>query len=42
MRRAFSTTGSDFMKVIELIERKQGPHETFGDYVSQFAFQAES
>jgi len=26
------------MKVIELIERKQGPHETFGDYVSEDEF----
>jgi len=34
MRRAFSTTGSDLMKVKELMERKQGPHETFSDYVS--------
>jgi len=34
MRRAFPTTGSDLMKVKELMERKQGPHETFSDYVS--------
>jgi len=34
MRRAFSTTGSDLMKVKELMERKQGQHETFSDYVS--------
>jgi len=34
MRRAFSTTGSDLMKVKELMERKQGPHETFSGYVS--------
>jgi len=34
MRRAFSTTGSGLMKVKELRERKQGPHETFRDYVS--------
>jgi len=33
MRRAFSTTGSDLMKVKELMERKQGTHETFSDYV---------
>jgi len=26
MRRAFSTTGSDLMKVKELMERKQGTH----------------
>jgi len=34
MERAFSTTGSDLMKVKELMERKQGQHETFSDYVS--------
>jgi len=34
MRFPFSTTGSDLMKVKELMERKQGPHETFSDYVS--------
>jgi len=34
MRRAFSTTGSDLIKVKELMERQQGPHETFSDYVS--------
>jgi len=34
MRRAFSTTGSDLMKVKELMERKQRQHETFSDYVS--------
>jgi len=31
MRRAFSTTGRDLK---ELKECKQGPHETFSDYVS--------
>jgi len=34
MRRAFFTTGKDLMKVKELMERKQGPHETLSDYVS--------
>jgi len=34
MERAFYTTGSDLMKVKELMERKQGQHETFSDYVS--------
>jgi len=34
MERAFSTTGSDLTKVKELMERKQGQHETFSDYVS--------
>jgi len=34
MERAFSTTGSDLMKVKELMERKQGQHETISDYVS--------
>jgi len=34
MDRAFSTTGSDLMKVKELMERKQGQYETFSDYVS--------
>jgi len=34
MERAFSTTGSDLMKVKELMERKQGQHKTFSDYVS--------
>jgi len=40
-RRAFSTTGSDLMKVKELMERKQGPHETFSDCLgyAQLAFQ---
>jgi len=42
MRRGFSTTGSDHMKVKELMERKQGPHETFSDCLgyAQLAFQA--
>jgi len=31
MRRLFSTTGSGLMKVKELMERKQGPRETFSD-----------
>jgi len=35
MERAFSTTGNDLMKVKELVERKQGPHKTFSDYVSE-------
>jgi len=34
MRRAFSTTGSDLMKVKELMERKQRLHETLSDCVS--------
>jgi len=34
MGRAFSATGSDLMKVKELMERKRGQHETFSDYVS--------
>jgi len=34
MERAFSTTESGLMKVEELMERKQGQHETFSDYVS--------
>jgi len=34
IRRAFFTTGKDLMKVKELMERKQGPHETLSDYVS--------
>jgi len=34
MERAFSTTESDLMKVKELMERNQGQHETFRDYVS--------
>jgi len=34
MRRAFYTTGNDLVKAKELMERKQGPHETFIDYVS--------
>jgi len=34
MERAFSFTGSDLMRVKELMERKQGQHETFSDYVS--------
>jgi len=40
MERAFSTTGSALMKVKELMERKQGQHETFTDYVryAQLAF----
>jgi len=34
MLRAFSTTGSDHMKVKQLMECKQWPHEIFSDYVS--------
>jgi len=34
MKRAFSTTGSDIMKVKELMERKQGQPKTFSEYVS--------
>jgi len=34
MGRTFFTTGSDLMKVKELMERNQGQHETFSDYVS--------
>ncbi|XP_050745818.1 uncharacterized protein LOC127011782 [Drosophila biarmipes] len=33
MRRPFSTTTSDLMKVKNLMDRR-GPHETFGDYNS--------
>jgi len=33
MKRAFSTTGSDTMKIKELMERKQGQRKTFSDYV---------
>jgi len=33
MRAAFSPTESDLMKVKELMERKQVPHETFSDFV---------
>jgi len=34
MERAFHITGNDLIKVKQLMERKQGPHETFSNYVS--------
>jgi len=44
MERAFSTTGSDLMEVKELMERKQGQHETFRDCLryAQLAFQTKA
>jgi len=34
MERAIPTTGNVLIKVKELMERKQGPHEIFSNYVS--------
>ncbi|KAH8351722.1 hypothetical protein KR084_005477 [Drosophila pseudotakahashii] len=34
MKRAFSSSGSDLMKIKELMERRQGQNESFSDYVS--------
>jgi len=34
MERAFHITGNDLIKVKQLMERKQRPHETFSNYVS--------